>query len=707
MPRARMNGGVTGYFNLPTAASAGGIWSATEENLYRGSNLFPTDTTGADPQFNLNTILLHGDGSSGANNNVFQDSSTNAFTITRNGTPTQGTFSPFSQTGWSNYFNGSTDYLSITNNSAFNLGSSNFTFECWVYNTIVVSGESHIFGKRASNAVFAPIIMGVNVSSGSNRMFMIGSLNNSTWGIGGTTGAITLPLNQWNHLAITRNGNTVQGWVNGVADANLVFTISGSFFTNTDAFTIGTSATTPPNYFPGYISNFRFVNGTAVYTSAFTPPTSLLTAITNTALLTCQSNRFIDNSTNALTITTSGTPSVQSFSPFAPAAAYGVSSVGGSMYFNGSTDYLSAPNINFGTNNFTIEGWFYFSSFSSNITLWGTDNGVGYNPKLCLVWYTSSQFQLFAPPSVTITFNASPAINSWNHIAIVRSGTGANQTTMYLNGVSAGNGTVADCSSITAPFNIGYMGESFGSKLSGYISNFRIVNGTAVYSSTFTPPSAPVTAIANTQLLVNGTNSGIYDSTAKNDIITYGTAQISTSSSKYGGSSLYFDGTSGGYMTTTGTNQTLIFGTGAFTIEHWVNFSGGTTGGDNNTIGDISGFSTSGNWLFMWNYVAAGKLSFWINNAVVCSTTNAYNNGAWHHVAVTRTAAGAVTIWVDGVADGTGTNTSSVGTGGIMIGNQTGLTRYWTGYIDDIRITNGFARYTNTFTPPPAAFSNR
>ena len=69
MPRARMNGGVTGYFNLPTAASAGGIWSATEENLYRGSNLFPTDTTGADPQFNLNTILLHGDGSSGANNN--------------------------------------------------------------------------------------------------------------------------------------------------------------------------------------------------------------------------------------------------------------------------------------------------------------------------------------------------------------------------------------------------------------------------------------------------------------------------------------------------------------------------------------------------------------------------------------------------------------------------------------------------------------
>jgi hypothetical protein len=67
----------------------------------------------ADPNFNQTTLLLHGDGTNGAQNNTFLDSSTNTFTITRNGNTTQGTFSPFSLPNgeWSNYFDGSGDYL--------------------------------------------------------------------------------------------------------------------------------------------------------------------------------------------------------------------------------------------------------------------------------------------------------------------------------------------------------------------------------------------------------------------------------------------------------------------------------------------------------------------------------------------------------------------------------------------------------------------
>jgi hypothetical protein len=63
----------------------------------------------ADPNFNQTTLLLHGDGTNGAQNNTFLDSSTNNFTITRNGNTTQGTFSPFSlaEGQWSNYFDGS------------------------------------------------------------------------------------------------------------------------------------------------------------------------------------------------------------------------------------------------------------------------------------------------------------------------------------------------------------------------------------------------------------------------------------------------------------------------------------------------------------------------------------------------------------------------------------------------------------------------
>ena len=67
-----------------------------------------------DGYFNLVSLLLPGNGTNGAQNNTFLDSSSNNFTITRNGNTTQGTFSPFSQTGWSGNFNTSTTYLTVT-----------------------------------------------------------------------------------------------------------------------------------------------------------------------------------------------------------------------------------------------------------------------------------------------------------------------------------------------------------------------------------------------------------------------------------------------------------------------------------------------------------------------------------------------------------------------------------------------------------------
>jgi hypothetical protein len=100
----------------------------------------------------------------------------------------------------------------------------------------------------------------------------------------------------------------------------------GSAITISDSFTSAAfyagagkvGSTVPYNPLTGYISNLRVVAGTALYTSAFTPSTTPLTAVSGTSLLTCQSNRFIDNSSNAFTITRNGDVSVQRFSPFAP-----------------------------------------------------------------------------------------------------------------------------------------------------------------------------------------------------------------------------------------------------------------------------------------------------------------------------------------------------------------------------------------------------
>ena len=84
-------------------------------------------------QFNYTTMLLPGNGTNGAQNNTFLDSSTNAFTITRNGNTTQGTFTPFSQTGWGNYFDGAGASQIALTSSVSAVGTGNFTCEFWVY----------------------------------------------------------------------------------------------------------------------------------------------------------------------------------------------------------------------------------------------------------------------------------------------------------------------------------------------------------------------------------------------------------------------------------------------------------------------------------------------------------------------------------------------------------------------------------------------
>ena len=147
--------------------------------------------------------------------------------------------------------------------------------------------------------------------------------------------------------------------------------------------------------------------------------------------------------------------------------------------FNGTSQYLSIPNINFSTNNFTIEGWFYPTSIGSYVSFWGTDMGGGANPKLAM-YIQSGGGNLYVDYGGTIVISVSASsiitTNAWNHIALVRTGTGTNQTALYVNGISKATGTIGSLSTITNPFNIGYIGETGLTLFPGYISNFRIVN---------------------------------------------------------------------------------------------------------------------------------------------------------------------------------------------------------------------------------------
>jgi hypothetical protein len=650
--------------------------------------------------FNLVTLQLPGTGTNNANNNTFLDSSSNNFTITRVGNTTQGTFTPYSDAAgyWSNYFDGTGDYLTVANNAALNMGGGDFTIECWFYPTATPSASGHtLFAKRATTAAFTQIQL-LFVSNLTPQLYA--STNGSSWGISNPAASVSCQLNSWNHIAVTRSGDTYRLFINGQVSATA--TLSGSLMSNAEAFSIGAGAANGGSPMTAsYISNFRVVKGTAVYTAAFTPPTAPLTAVSGTSLLTSNNNRFMDSSSNNFTVTRAGDTRVQSFGPFTPARAYSTSVVGGSMYFDGSGDSLSIANntaLNLGSGNFTVEAWFRTtvdlgaSSYAIHFGKWNTgafEYLLDYNSG-SLRWFNAGNAGLpIITAATTITSN------TWYHVAVVRSD---NTTTLYLNGVSVGTpSTNTTYTNLTAPLMIGYKSDGNGTGFyTGYISNFRLVKGTAVYTANFTPPTAPLTAVSGTSLLLSGTNAAIYDASMSTIVETAGGAKISTTVSARG--SIYLDG-SGDYLTAP-TSDNFGYGTGDFTIELWAYMN--TIAGDETIISNLTSVPSVNPHLFR----NAGTLWYWTNGGERIRSANILAAQTWTHIAICR-ASGSTRLFVNGVQTGsTYADTNNYGSTAPLAvgtywsgGTPVGVTTF-NGYMNDVRITKGLARYTTTFTPP-------
>jgi hypothetical protein len=641
-----------------------------------------------DAQFNYVTMLLHGDGTNGAQNNTFVDSSTNNFSITRNGNTTQGSFSPYGS-NWSNYFNGSTDYVTFPSNAAFNLGSGDFTIEMWIFKT--VTGSQQFLAQLTGSP--SAINQSIGIGTFNDQVGFDVAVGSTYYGV---TTASSLVLNTWNHIACVRNGSTLTVFINGTSAGTI--SVTGSVNSISAPMTVGRLGNYNGYYTTGYISNLRIVKGTAVYTSNFTPSTTPLTAISGTSLLTCQSNRFIDTSSNAFTATANGTPSVQRFNPFGTATAYSTSVIGGSGYFDGSDD-LSFPNNTafvFGTGSFTIEFWINGPLNNDKFILGGRDAIGGMH--ITTGGSSSTAGVLRYVGTSTIVSSNVITDNSWHHCAIVRNG--SSNITLYVDGVSVGTGT--DTNNYAAASGTWYIARNDlgGSNyLTGYLSNLRIVKGTAVYTSGFTPPTAPLTAISGTSLLLLTANAAIFDNAMMNDLETVGNAQISTSVKKYGTGSLAFDGT-GDYLQIP-YSPNFQFGTGAYTVEFWINTTATSVWIMFNAATD------TGIRLFI---DSAGKIQLneQVSNADNTQTsTSAINNGAWRHVALSRASGQGTKIFIDGVSEAQQSSVNNFSnTSTLYIGTRSSLVLFFNGYLDDLRITNGFARYTTTFTPPTAAFSN-
>lgn len=681
----------------PTS-TAPGVWTLPEVAYWIKQGLWPSAS--ADPYWSYVSYLLGTTATNVAQNNTFLDSSTNNFTITRYGNPTQGSFTPYGSL-WSNYFDGSGDYLSSSGGAATAVGTGDFSVEAFVYWTSYPTQFTTVFSTRSTNnANAAAFTLGVE-SNGTVYAF-------SSAYIAQTSSAV-FALNTWNHLVLTRSGTSVRIFVNGVLRAT--GTNSQNF--SDQGFAVGANRDGTEQA-AGYVSNVRLVKGsiptdyqtssTTTGTTIFTPPAVPLTAISGTSLLTCQSNRFRDASSNNFAITKAGDTSVTAFSPFVLAPpGYDTTVNGGSAYFDGNGDGLTAPNnaaFNLGSGDFTLECWVYNTEVGTNCGYAGIWGG-GY---ILYREATTYRFYYGGPSGSPLTPSIAAVANAWTHLAIVRNGT---TLSFYVNGVLGGSTSVSTTaiSFSGQPFGIGANFEtgSVGYPFTGYMANLRLVKGTAVYTAAFTPPTTPPTAVSGTSILCNFTNAGIFDAAMKNDMETVGNAQVSSAQAKFGTTSAYFDG-SGDYLSMP-SSPSLILGSSNFTAEAWF-YAPSTVSSTQQIMGSWDGSST-----LSWTVGlgATNKVLF------VISTTGAYNpafdiistatfsTGTWNHLAFVRNGS-AFNLYLNGVSVASLTNSSALYSypQGTKIGGNTN-SQWFNGYLDDVRITNGVARYTANFTPPTAA----
>ena len=374
----------------------------------------------------------------------------------------------------SNFYGGSFDFDGTDDRLDFDLatggfGSGDFTLEYFFYQDTLTNYQTH-FGVTRGTTGF-----NVGTQAAGNVVFYD---SNGGGSVKIDTGAGKVVTGRWYHVAFVRSGSTITAYLDGVSFGTYTSSVN---YSGTDC-SFG-SIENGGEYTNGKFSDLRIYVGVAKYTSDFVVPS------TNPDILP-ETPSGITGKTNLAKITE------------------------GAVAFRGTNDRLDVPkstDFDF-PGEFTMEGWIYANSLPT-----GSDDysevktifeSIDWNSQLGQYQFGISndnrvQFYVYNNANTYIKGTTTLGIRRWYHLAVSRDS--SNDIRLFVNGIletTSNNSYSLSNSNQPNPARIGRTKISSNFKsLDGFISNVRVIKGTALYTSNFTPPTEPLTEVTNTKLL--------------------------------------------------------------------------------------------------------------------------------------------------------------------------------------------------------------
>ena len=391
------------------------------------------------------------------------------------------------------YFDGNADYINLSATTDFNFGTGDFTIEFWMY-----SGANSVDGgfyRRfwmtdgpTGNAV-GNFQIAITPTTGVINLWEDGSGLN-------LLGVTNVTTSTWNHIAAVRSGSTLKLYVNGREDASTTYTTSIAPNSGTPRPRIGNyGAGGGEGDYNGYLQDLRVYKGVAKYTEEF--------------LCGAVDPSITEHSPSGISVPRKLEPST--------GGSTGFNMEGASVFFSSNSDLAL-------NGDFTIEFWVYLESIQ-------TDGGI--HPSVITFPAESSQgivgqvyinsankfFGLYNSNSGDIcrTPYKSATVGKWQYVTVTRS---SNSCRIFIDGKLKQTGT--DSTTYGNQLGIMRLGGYSRSNgmVDGHISNLRIIKGTALYTSDFTPPTEPLTNVSGTSLLCFQSPTDVEDVTVNSNSST-------------------------------------------------------------------------------------------------------------------------------------------------------------------------------------------